>query len=477
MSLLAIEATLEDRPTLIVDGNLLETDDAAIAELRRILSKASRSLLAVTVMPGPQLEQAIPLTRALRDSHPETVVVWGGYFPSQHWDVCLESGLIDFVVRSHGDLVFPELVRRLEEGLSTADLAGLASPSSSDGDAPTSNALAPIPKPDQLPTWNLDKVDLPRYLRKTFLGERTVGYNSSYGCPFFCNFCAVVNLVEGKWLSQSAERVADAAALYVKNYNVDAIEFVDNNFFVHQKRVAEFSERIQHLNIAWWGEGRIDTMLAFSDATWRSMRDAGLKMVFLGAESGSEETLARMDKGGKMSPDKTREMVEVMARWDIVPELSFVLGNPPDPETDTRSTMEFVREIKTINPRTEIILYQYTPVPLSGDLFHQAKKSGFEFPTTLEGWADDEWLDFSQRRAQDTMPWVGESLAKRLRNFERVLNAYYPTSTFQQFSGWRGLLLRAASGWRYHTKTYAMPYELALLQRLLRYQRPETSGF
>jgi radical SAM superfamily enzyme YgiQ (UPF0313 family) len=44
---------------------------------------------------------------------------------------------------------------------------------------------------------------------------------------------------------------------------------------------------------------RIDTMqMYYSDRTWELMRDSGLKMVFLGAESGSDETLQRMNKGG-----------------------------------------------------------------------------------------------------------------------------------------------------------------------------------
>jgi anaerobic magnesium-protoporphyrin IX monomethyl ester cyclase len=93
------------------------------------------------------------------------------------------------------------------------------------------------------------------------------------------------------------------------------------------------------LEMAWWGEGRIDTLMQYSDRTWALMRDAGLKMVFLGAESGSMTTLKRMDKGGQMSPDKTLAIVTKMKQYGIVPELSFVMGNPPEPEKDAQETM------------------------------------------------------------------------------------------------------------------------------------------
>lgn len=345
-----------------------------------------------------------------------------------------------------------------------------------DAGEPVSNPLAPIPHPVKLPEWNFDRIPVARYVRPTFLGSRTLGYHSSYGCPFFCNFCAVVNMVNGRWLPQSAAQVAGIAHLYKERWGVNAIEFYDNNFFTHQDRVAEFSERVMNLGIRWWGEGRIDTMLKYSDRTWQLMRDSGLHMVFMGAESGSNETLKRMDKGGTMSTDKTLEMARIMQKWDVVPEFSFVMGNPPDAEADLIQTMEFIRKVKEINPRTEIIMYLYTPVPLAGDLYDEAQAEGFAFPKTLEEWVSPEWLNFSQRRST-TMPWVKQTLQGRMRDFERVLNAYYPTSTDAKLTNvWR-TLLRTAAAWRYHTRVYRYPLELRALHKFVAYQRPETSGF
>ena len=133
-------------------------------------------------------------------------------------------------------------------------------------------------------------------------------------------------------------------------------------------------------------------------------------MVFLGAESGSDETLKRMNKGGTASTEKTLAIAQKMKQYGIVPELSFVLGNPPDPEADTRQTMEFIRKVKRVNPAAEIILYMYTPVPLAGELYEEAKAEGFQFPETLEEWISPEWLEFSQRRSAN-VPWLHDPLA------------------------------------------------------------------
>jgi radical SAM superfamily enzyme YgiQ (UPF0313 family) len=410
----------------------------------------------------------------LKSRHAHLKIIWGGYFPTQHWDVSLDSGYVDYVVRGHGEVTFLSLLDRLAQDQDVTDLAGLAY-RMTDG-MPFTNAMAPIPHPDHMPEFPYHRIPMERYARSSFMGKRTLAHHSSYGCPFLCNFCAVVNMVGGRWLAQSAERTANVTRRLVSDYGADAVEFYDNNFFVHEARTVDFAERIKDLNIGWWGDARIDTLLRYSDQSWELMRDAGLRMVFMGAESGSDETLKRMNKGGSASTDKTLEIAEKMRFYNIVPEFSFVMGNPPDPEADVENTLAFIRKVKRINPHTEIIMYVYTPVPLAGELYEEAKAEGFAFPRTLEEWISADWQDFSQRRSAQ-IPWLADPIRRRLRDFERVLGAYYPTITNPNLRGARRMLLRAASAWRYHLGFYQYPFELRPLQRLLAYQRPETCGF
>lgn len=471
MSLLALGALLEDRHAYrIIDGNL--TPDP-VAVLTAAIQETGARLLGVTVMPGPQLADAVPTCRTLKQRFPDLTIVWGGYFPTQHYDVCLKADYVDYALRGHAETSFLALADTLAQGGLPLDLPGLAY-RSDDGQLIASEP-APVPHPDDLPDFPYERVDMARYARRTFMGARTLAHHSSYGCPFFCNFCAVVNLVKGRWRAQSAERTAATVRHLATTYGADAVEFYDNNFFTSEARVAEFSQHISDLNLGWWGEGRIDTLLAYDESTWQAMARSGLRMVFLGAESGSDETLKRMDKGGRASTDKTLAIAEKMRAYDIIPEMSFVVGNPPDPVADTAGTLEFIRKVKRINPATEIILYVYTPVPLAGELYEQAQADGFAFPETLEEWIGPQWQDFIQRRSAHT-PFMRDPIRRQVRNFERVLNAYYPTTTDIRLNGaWRAAL-RLVSGWRYHLRVYDFPLELRAMHRLIRYQRPETTG-
>jgi anaerobic magnesium-protoporphyrin IX monomethyl ester cyclase len=314
------------------------------------------------------------------------------------------------------------------------------------------------------------------YVQGNYLGQRTLAYNSSFGCPFACSFCAVVAMSNRRWIAQSPARMERTLRHLTTTYGIDAVQMHDMDFFISEARTAEFCERIAGLHLSWWALGRVDTLMQYSDSTWQKMAGAGLKMVFSGAESGTDATLAAMNKGGKASASQTIALAARMKRFGIVPEFSFVLGCPPDPLGDLERTFAFIRDIKEVNPATEIILYTYTPVPMAGSLYEEARNSGFRFPDTLDEWASPAWQQLSMRRG-DHIPWMEGAVRTRVRNFERVINAFYPTVTDPRLTSWRRSVLKTVSAWRYTLGVYAAPYELRALHRLMRYQRPETTGF
>jgi radical SAM superfamily enzyme YgiQ (UPF0313 family) len=475
-SLLQLGCTLEGRyPYAIIDGNLDQERDRA-AEIIELVRRDGVRYLGVTIMPGPQLQQAVPDIKRIKAACPELTVIVGGYFPSNHPETCAKDPCIDYVALSAGEDTLLELLDTLEAGGDPAGVAGLA--------FLREGAVLRTPKrlprdPNTLAFFPYDKVPVERYISKTHLGARTLSHHSSFGCPFFCNFCAVVNLAEGRWLAESAARLGELAQLMVDRWQIDALEFHDNNFFTSERRVAAFCEELlrRGLKISWWGEGRIDTMLKFSPRTWELMRDSGLKMVFMGAESGDDSMLDLMNKGGTLSADKTLAMAAHAHQYGIVPEFSFILGNPPDSRRDIQRGIEFIRKVKAVNPQVEIIMYRYDPVPLAGEMYAGALGSGFAFPKTLDEWVDPHWERVQLRRSADT-PWFAHDDQTLMRDFETVLNAYYPTSTDRRLHGglWKALL-GLLSGWRYRARFYRWPLELRALQQMVRYQRPETSGF
>ena len=71
-------------------------------------------------------------------------------------------------------------------------------------------------------------------------------------------------------------------------------------------------------------------------------------MIFFGSESGSDKVLKEMNK--RITSSQTLELAARIRQFGIVPEFSFVFGNPADPAGDTRDNIEFIRKIKKLNP-------------------------------------------------------------------------------------------------------------------------------
>jgi len=474
LSLLSLAAVVDGREAwILVDGNLVDDPAAAIVDQLPRSDRSAASLVAVTVMPGPQLLQAFHVCQRVKAERPEVPIVWGGYFPTQHADTVLGSPIVDFVVRSQGERPLLELLTALRSGDSLDRVPGLSW--RHEGRIRHNAVGQPVPL-DDLPDPPYARVNMAEYIHPDYLGRRTVAYNSSFGCPFACSFCAVVAMSGRRWLAQSPARIARTLGHLVQTYRIDAVQMHDMDFFISEPRTAEFCDRIKALGLTWWGLGRVDTLMQYSEDTWRAMARSGLKMLFTGAESGSDAALQSMNKGGRASTSLTLELAARMRRHGIVPEFSFVLGTPPDPLADVARTFEFIRKVKVINPATELILYTYTPVPLEGSLLDRARREGFAFPRTLEEWVSPRWQQLSLRRG-DGIPWMEGAVTRRIRDFERVINAYYPTVTDPRMTRWRRGLLKALSGWRYGLRLYGAPYELAAIQRLMNYQRPETTGF
>jgi len=479
-SILSIAASIEGKyGYAIVDGNL-EKDPLKI--LLNYLDTGNYGVFACTVMPGPQLKQAIPFTREIRKKYPYVKIVWGGYFASNHSQVSINSGYIDYIIYGPGDVAFPMLMNAIENNAPLHHIPNLI--------FIENNAIVKTQKDelydqDALPPLPYEKLNsfypMKNYIGKSVLGAKTFAYHSSVGCPFKCAFCGVVPIYNARWKGRSAKKIYDDIMEVKEKYGIDAVEFYDSNFFVSEERVVEFSRLIKNENLVWWGEGRIDTIDKYKDESLSLMREAGCKMIFHGAESGNDEMLKKMDKGGTQTGEQIKRFAARMAKIGIIPEYSFVVGTPAATEKEVNKQIDFdiqfIREIKEINPKTEIIIYVYSPVPTEGSqLSKDVIDAGFHFPQTLDDWTTPQWESFDLHRNPLT-PWLKPYMVDKIKNFETVLNGHFPTVTDTKLTPPRVKLLKLLSSIRYRKNWNRYPYEIKIIQRLFKYRQPETEGF
>ena len=239
-SILQIAAAIDGQfEWVIVDGN---REDNPWKKLKAELDTGSFKYVGFTVMPGPQLKQAIPLSKTIRQEYPEVFMIWGGYFASNQYQTVLDSGWIDYVISGPGDNAFPNLLKALDLSAlpNSEEIHAIKNLIFKSNGVIVKTAKEELLDYNKLPRLSYDKLDdfysMEAYLGKTYLGNKTLAYHSSFGCPFTCSFCAVVPIYNARWKGMSAENVYRDVKYVKDKWGADAIEFHDNNFFVSEKK-------------------------------------------------------------------------------------------------------------------------------------------------------------------------------------------------------------------------------------------------
>jgi radical SAM superfamily enzyme YgiQ (UPF0313 family) len=392
---------------------------------------------------------------------------------------------VDFAIRAQGEDATTELLDVLSSG-EHSKLPTIAALSWKSGGRIVHNkdrAFAGARPARQL---NFERLDDPRqYLGHTCLGRRTAGYQASIGCRFRCTFCGVAAMFRGKTALPSAERLDRDLTFLSRTLGADSIQFYDHNFFDREVDMQPLLEVLAHHRLPWWCYARSDALANLSSQSWALVRRSGLRMAYIGAESPSDAMLHEIRKGTRA--DQTLEAVKICRANGVIPELSFMLAPPQDPEGETEKTFQFVREVKRIHPLAEIVLYVYTPLPPSPhalDKLHprtieasarirDVQGNPVQFPTRARDWARPDWVSYW---CHDNAPWMSERLRQRIRDFNTVLGCRFPTITDVRSPNLAKRALRLMSAWRYRFERYDRPWELDLTRQLIELHDPKTAS-
>jgi len=465
LSILSLAAMLEGHEEYaIVDGNLDANPKDTLAALLR---EKQVELLASTVMPGPQTKSAVETLPELRQRFPQVPTAWGGYFSTNYTEAALNAPYVDYAVRGQGEETFCELLDAIRGKRELKNILGL---SYKDRDGRhVHNPERPIKSPGEYPWYPYHRLPVEKYLLPTYLGRRTAVHHASIGCPYACNFCGVVTFSGSREKVETPERSAAILRHLAEKYGADAVQFYDNNFFLREDYAREFAERITPLKMRWWCEGRIDILLRYSDATLEAISRSGCTMVYLGAESGSDWVLKQMKK--QLKTEQTLELASRIRRFGIIPEFSFVIGNPQDPERDTAECLRFIRKVKRLNPESEIVINTYTPVP-QRERMYGGVEDQVQFPATPEEWATDRWQRFTTQK-DPSAPWLGPRTKRLIDDFDVVVTSRWPTIQDIRMPRWGRRLLKSLSEWRYRLRVYAFPIELKWMRQYFRLRNPK----
>jgi radical SAM superfamily enzyme YgiQ (UPF0313 family) len=391
-------------------------DQRIDADWERTLREAAPGalLVGVSAMTGAQIGWGLRAATVARGAAPNAPIVWGGIHASLLPEQTAAHPLVDFVVRHEGERTLPELAQALADGAEPTHVAGLAWCAKGEFTAtPVRPALDDL---DDALIPDYDAVRVEDYLTTQTLGLRDLAITTSRGCPSACAYCYNLPFNQRRWRAQSADAVVEHIRQIVTRFGVQGILIKDDNFYADRRRVEAIADGLQRagLRVTLRGECRADYLARQWDESFlRRLYDCGFREMTVGAESGDEATLARLDKC--ITVADIREANARLGRAKIPAKFTFMTGFPREDEAAMRRTVDLMLELTDANSLARVTpLHLYTPYP-GTPLFAEAVAAGFTPPPDLAAWSAYSFHELH-------LPWIASERSRRL---ERLSVATY----------------------------------------------------
>jgi len=270
----------------------------------------------------------------------------GGHFPSlSHVETLREIPELDSVTRFEGEMTLLELADVIGRGEEWRSVPGIAYRDEG-GEVRTTPMRALV-----------DDLDLLPYPDRSYEPEKALGHKAlpllaSRGCARTCSFCSIQTFYRtapGKIVrTRRPERVVEEMRSLYEERGIRIFLFQDDDFPlfgpVWRRWAGEFVSEMHRTGldrrVIWKMNCRADSV---DLELFRSMRDAGLYLVYMGLESGNEEGLKTLHK--QVTVEQNLRAVALLKEAGLLFEFGFMLFDPGSTLDSVAKNLEFLRTI------------------------------------------------------------------------------------------------------------------------------------
>lgn len=317
-------------------------------------------------------------------------VGWRILLGGPHATACAEEVLrtfsgCDYVLRGESEQSIVELAKCLEAKGSLASVKGLS----------YRLGCEIVSNPDEPLNMDLDSIPLPArelldaaYKRNVYWRVEHRGATdviiTSRGCPYNCNFC---HRISKKFRTRSPENVLEEL-IAIRSREIRNVHIMDDLFVWDKPRCLTILDMImkEKLNMEFKVRARVD----FIDMELLlSLKEAGVKSVVYGVESGSQKVLDAMNK--HTTVEMNYRAIELTKKAGLKCYADAFLGYPGETPETIRETKELFLKAKPTAINVSVLI----PLP-DTQVYKEAEEQG----TLMGSWSTDG------SRAWVKLPWA-----------------------------------------------------------------------
>lgn len=343
------------------------------------------------------LIDVIKAAETARRMVPNAHLCLGGHHPTAFPVESVSLALFDSVIVGEGEYAFAALLECLENGENYGSITGLYTSETiqqhidQDMRDPRFHEFLRVPAAyveniDLLPPPDRSHIKHINYKSIVGLNSKLVTILTSRGCPCKCTFCDVPYK---KYRPRNLELVVDEIEA-CRALGYSEFHFYDDLFNITAKRVEEFCAVLERRNIdiVWDFRGRVN---GITHAALARAKAVGLRLVSFGVETGTNEGLARLNKGATIA------QIEQAFRWckelGIKTVADYMIGIPTEKSADdVRKNIDYLIQLKPDYAQIGILnIYPNT------QLYAEATARGLIEPGRWAAWSRNPgpgfWVD------------------------------------------------------------------------------------
>jgi radical SAM superfamily enzyme YgiQ (UPF0313 family) len=359
VALTAIAAMVPEHEVRILDLRL-ERDLA----LNQVLLELRPDLVGVTSMTTDCYQARAVLETAKGTLGERVFTIVGGHHPTlSPFD--FEDEAIDAVCLGEGEETFAELIAHLAAGRDRRELHAI------DGLHFRTAAGHYVTSRKRAQSRSLDSFPAParhlipeRYRKEYFftVAGPMASMQTSRGCSFDCNFCAIWEFYERRTRYLSAQAICDRLETMPEKF----VFLLDDNFLTNRKRLEQLCDELERRGIKkYFGtQGRTD-FIAENPELMARLAKNGLMMVLSGYESNDDDALEALRK--KSTMDLNRRAAEILRELGIISTGIFMV-RPEFEEKDFDALYATINELGIAIPLVTVL------TPLPGTELHRQRK-------------------------------------------------------------------------------------------------------
>lgn len=333
------------------------------------LKENSPSIVGISCTSSTYLG-ALRMAKITKEYDKDIAVVLGGpHVTFLDREAFYESQEIDVVVRGEGERSFLNLAKHYLRG--KPKLQEISNITYRHDKEVLRNPLEPLLSDlDEVPFQAYHLYDKGRRPRSGMYGTKVAGIVTSRGCPFRCTFCTASAMYGHVWRARSAKNVVDEIQYLTERFKIKWFGIADDNFCASPTRLEEFCRELRErkLDVRYLAFARADFVTGYPGLL-KEMREAGLRCIVLGVESGSQEVLNKYDK--KLKLKVIDKAFEITKENGLIAVGTFMIGSDWETVEDIRKTIEFAIHL---NPHFATMTI-FTPYPGTKD-YERIKSEG-----------------------------------------------------------------------------------------------------